>query len=574
MNEKKIKALENALLRAKNSRKQAEEILERKSLELYKVNQKLASTNKMMELLLDDKSAQMNIIFENSSLGIFLSSKGTLIETNHAIETLLGYNKEELNDLSIKEVTHPNDLENTIDFIVKLNAGVVNSFSGKQRYRRKDGTYIVCKTNISNVKDGQGNVKYQVVILEDISLLERQSRMLLALNNLSKSILGKRDLYEIAWEIAKNTAKELRLEDCVVYMANHETKTLKQIAVFDNKLDENSSIINKIIIPFGVGIVGNAVASETSILVNDTSKDSRYIVDDESRNSELAVPIIANNKVIGVLDSEHTDKNYFKPEHQEVFENIASLASAQFNSAISLQKEVEAQQEKNRLLVKLEKSNDELKNFAHVVSHDLKSPLRSMSALISWIMEDNQENFDEESKRNLDLLLGKIDKMDHLINGILEYSSIDKVGHIQQEVDVNKTIEEILQILHIPAHFSILVKRKFPTLQTNKFKIQQLFQNLISNAIKYNDKKEGIVTVDVVEKSNTYVFSVQDNGMGIDKKYHNKIFEVFETLGEATKESTGIGLSIVKKIVGILQGSIWLESELGKGTTFYIALKK
>jgi PAS domain S-box-containing protein len=574
MNEKKIKALENALLRAKNSRKQAEEILERKSLELYKVNQKLASTNKMMELLLDDKSAQMNIIFENSSLGIFLSSKGTLIETNHAIETLLGYNKEELNDLSIKEVTHPNDLENTIDFIVKLNAGVVNSFSGKQRYRKKDGTYIVCKTNISNVKDGQGNVKYQVVILEDISLLERQSRMLLALNNLSKSILGKRDLYEIAWEIAKNTAKELRLEDCVVYMANHETKTLKQIAVFDNKLDENSSIINKIIIPFGVGIVGNAVASETSILVNDTSKDSRYIVDDESRNSELAVPIIANNKVIGVLDSEHTDKNYFKPEHQEVFENIASLASAQFNSAISLQKEVEAQQEKNRLLVKLEKSNDELKNFAHVVSHDLKSPLRSMSALISWIMEDNQENFDEESKRNLDLLLGKIDKMDHLINGILEYSSIDKVGHIQQEVDVNKTIEEILQILHIPAHFSILVKRKFPTLQTNKFKIQQLFQNLISNAIKYNDKKEGIVTVDVVEKSNTYVFSVQDNGMGIDKKYHNKIFEVFETLGEATKESTGIGLSIVKKIVGILQGSIWLESELGKGTTFYIALKK
>lgn len=418
------------------------------------------------------------------------------------------------------------------------------------------------------------NVKYQVVILEDISLLERQSRMLQALNNLSKSILGKRDLYEIAWEIAKNTAKELRLEDCVVYMANHDTKTLKQIAVFDNKLDKDSRIINNITVPFGKGIVGDTVVKGKSFLVNDTSKDPRYIVDDLSRYSELSVPIIANNKVIGVLDSEHPDKHYFKPEHQEIFENIASLASAQFNSAISLQKEVEAQQEKNRLLVKLEKSNDELKNFAHVVSHDLKSPLRSMSALISWIMEDNHGNFDADTKKNLDLLLGKIDKMDHLINGILEYSSIDKAGHIQQEVDVNKTIEEILQILHIPTHFNIEIKQEFPKLQTNKFKIQQLFQNLISNAIKYNDKAEGHVIIDVMEKSDTYVFSVQDNGMGIAKKYHNKIFEVFETLGEATKESTGIGLSIVKKIVGVLQGSIWLESELGRGTTFYIALKK
>ncbi|NQY05760.1 MAG: PAS domain S-box protein [Flavobacteriaceae bacterium] len=574
MSEEKIRALEKALLRAKEARKQAEDILEKKSLELYETNQKLASTNKMMELLLDDKSAQMNIIFENSSLGIFLSSKGTLIETNHAIELLLGYTKEELNKLSISEVSHPNDLKYNLEFVDKLNSGEVNTFTGKQRYRKKDGTYILCKTHITNVKDGAGNVKYQVVILEDISLLERQSRMLLALNNLSKSILGKRDLFEIGWEIARNTAKQLKLEDCVVYIANQEHQILEQIAAFDNKLDENLAILNQINIPFGKGIVGEVYNTGKPIVVNDTSKDSRYIIDDKSRLSELAVPIIANQTVIGVLDSEHSEKDYFKPEHLETFSNIANLASAQFNSAISLKKEMEAQQQKNQLLIELEKSNDELKNFAHVVSHDLKSPLRSMSAIIAWIMEDNEEKFDQKTQNNLDLLLNKMDKMDHLINGILKYSSIDKIDHLQQEVDFNKVIQEILQILHIPEHIVIEIRNPLPTLKNNKFKIQQLFQNLISNAIKYNDKEKGVVTIDVSEKESSYLFLVQDNGIGIDKKYHKKIFDVFETLEETSNESNGIGLSIVKKIVDVLQGNIWLESEPRKGTTFFIELKK
>ena len=134
--------------------------------------------------------------------------------------------------------------------------------------------------------------------------------------------------------------------------------------------------------------------------------------------------------------------------------------------------------------------------------------------------------------------------------------------------------QEILQILHIPEHIVIEIRNPLPTLKNNKFKIQQLFQNLISNAIKYNDKEKGVVTIDVSEKESSYLFLVQDNGIGIDKKYHKKIFDVFETLEETSNESNGIGLSIVKKIVDVLQGNIWLESEPRKGTTFFIELKK
>ena len=574
MSAEKTKILERALKREKEARKQAEKILESKSLELFKTNEKLGSVNKMMEALLEDKSSQMNIIFENSSLGIFLSSKGQLLETNQALHKMLGYKKEELTKLSVIDVSHPDDIHETLDFVNKLDQGLISQFSVKKRYKRKDGIYIICKTNISNVRDINGNIKYQVVLLEDISTSERNSRMLKTLNNLSSSILGKRDLFDISWEIANNISSHLKLQDCVIYLYNHKKNILIQTASLENKTDLNNNIKDPLTIKPGEGIVGTVAKTGKHILINDTSKDHRYIIDDQHRLSELAVPIIANNIVIGVIDSENSQKNYFKKEHIEVFKNIANLASAQFNSAISLENEKQALVEKNKLVLKLEKSNDELKNFAHVVSHDLKSPLRSMSALISWIQEDNHSKFDPETNNNFEKLLKKVDKMDHLINGILKYSSIDKVNENHQNIDLHKIIEDLIQTIHIPNHFSIKISSRLPKLYTNKFRIHQLFQNLISNAVKYNDKKNGVIIIDVLDKKDHFLFSIKDNGIGIDKKYHTKIFEVFETLEEPDDNSTGIGLSIVKKIITLLNGRIWLESSIGLGTTFFFEIKK
>lgn len=574
MPEEKIIILERAIAREKEARRQAEKILELKSLELFKLNEKLGSTNKMMEALLEDKSSQMNIIFENSSLGIFLSSKGQLLETNQALHKILGYTKDELANLSVIDVSHPHDIDKTLEFVSDLDNGFINQFSVKKRYKRKDGSYIICKTNISNIKDHNGTVKYQVVLLEDITSSERNSRMLKTLNNLSSSILGKRDLFDISWEIANNISSHLKLQDCVIYLYNHKKNTLTQTASLGNKTDLNNNIKDPLTIKPGEGIVGTVAKTGKHILINDTSKDHRYIVDDKHRLSELAVPIIANNIVIGVIDSENSQKNYFKKEHIEVFKNIANLASAQFNSAISLENEKQALIEKNKLVLKLEKSNDELKNFAHVVSHDLKSPLRSMSALISWIQEDNHSKFDAETNDNFEKLLKTVDKMDHLINGILKYSSIDKVNESFQNIDLHKVVEDLIQTIHIPKNFSVKIKSHLPNLYTNKFRIHQLFQNLISNAVKYNDKKNGVIIIDVIEKSEHFHFSIKDNGIGIDKKYHTKIFEVFETLEASHNNSTGIGLSIVKKIITMLNGKIWLESIVGEGTTFYFEIKK
>jgi len=228
--------------------------------------------------------------------------------------------------------------------------------------------------------------------------------------------------------------------------------------------------------------------------------------------------------------------------------------------------------QKENLLKKLEKSNEELQDYAHIVSHDLKSPLRSINALISWLKEDYKNVIDDQGLQNFKLIEDKIEKMDHLIDGILSYSSIDEKHSKNSQTDLNETITNIRKILFLPDHIKIEIKNKLPILNVDSIRIQQLFQNLISNAITHIDKPIGIIEIDFEDKIDYYQFSVKDNGVGISKEYHSKIFEIFQSVSE--NESTGIGLSIVKKIVQLYQGNIWLESELGKGTTFYFTLNK
>jgi len=228
--------------------------------------------------------------------------------------------------------------------------------------------------------------------------------------------------------------------------------------------------------------------------------------------------------------------------------------------------------QKENLLRKLAKSNEELQDYAHIVSHDLKSPLRSITALISWLKEDYKNIIDESGIENFKLIEDKLEKMDHLIDGILSYSSIDEKHSKNQKIDLNETIEIIKNIIFVPDYIRIEVNHKLPTINVDPIRIQQVFQNLISNAINHNDKPNGYVQISYTDKQNHHQFSVADNGIGISKEYHQKIFEIFQSVSE--DESTGIGLSIVKKIVGLYNGKVWLESELGKGTTFYFTIKK
>lgn len=256
------------------------------------------------------------------------------------------------------------------------------------------------------------------------------------------------------------------------------------------------------------------------------------------------------------------------PRYNEKGEVIGSIG---IHLDITQQKELALQKE--RLLHELERSNMGLQEYAHVVSHDLKSPLRSISALASWLAEDYQEKLGSDGMAQLGLMQDKIAVMDNLITGILKYSSIgsDKVAF--ETFNVRELIEEIKGSIFWPEHIALNFESTLPAIKADKTQIQQLFQNLLSNAITYNDKAKGLIEIGVEENPQYWKFFIKDNGMGIKNEYHQKIFEVFQSIGNKPF-ATGIGLSIVKKVVQNHSGHISLESELGKGTTFYFSIKK
>jgi len=233
---------------------------------------------------------------------------------------------------------------------------------------------------------------------------------------------------------------------------------------------------------------------------------------------------------------------------------------------------IEMNKQKESLLDELAHQNQELSDYAHMVSHDLKSPLRSIDALTAWLKEDYKDQLGDDGNKSINLIRNNVEKMDTLINGILEYSTIGKNRIDVYDVDTNALIDDILDIIQVPAHIEI-TKSDLPIIKGDKYRLQQLFQNLIGNAISYNDKENGKVEIGVADKTNFWEFYVKDNGKGIEDLYFEKIFKTFEKL-ENNENSTGIGLSIVKKIVDLYGGKIWLTSKLNEGTTFYFTLKK
>jgi len=218
----------------------------------------------------------------------------------------------------------------------------------------------------------------------------------------------------------------------------------------------------------------------------------------------------------------------------------------------------------------LAERNDELDQFAYVASHDLKAPLRAIANLSEWIEEDLMGQISSENKKQMRLLRQRVHRMDALLNGLLEYSRIGRVPTQIETVNVGALLAGVIETIAAPTAFMILiVSAEMPTLKARKMLLKQVFTNLIDNAIKHHPRESGVVKIWSIDLGDRYEFAVEDDGNGIDSMFHEKIFTVFQTLeSRDTKESTGIGLSIVEKIVETEGGKIRLESEVGKGSIF------
>lgn len=214
-------------------------------------------------------------------------------------------------------------------------------------------------------------------------------------------------------------------------------------------------------------------------------------------------------------------------------------------------------------------TNQELDNFAYVASHDLRSPLRGISNLAQWVQEDCMDVINEDSKRNLKLMEKRVEVMDKLLSDLLEYSRIGRVAPEIEPIDCQHLVEEIFGMVENESLVDLRIAQPLPSIQSVKTPLMQVLLNLITNAIKYNDKgQDGWVEVDFTNRDGVLEFSVSDNGIGIDPKHFHRIFQMYQRVSKLKKQGSGMGLALVKKNVENCGGSITVESELGSGSIF------
>jgi signal transduction histidine kinase len=216
----------------------------------------------------------------------------------------------------------------------------------------------------------------------------------------------------------------------------------------------------------------------------------------------------------------------------------------------------------------LKRKNQELDQFAQIVSHDLKTPLRGIDNVITWMEEDHSREFTPKVKEYITLIKGRVERTESLIGGILSYAKIGKETQPKEMVNVDELIDEVVETSVVNQDIKI-TKGPMPNLFTERLPLLQVFSNLISNAVKHHDKLNGTVSITHIEHEDRYEFLVEDNGPGISPQYHSKIFMIFQTLKESNGiTNTGVGLAIVKKILDERDQQINITSIPGVGTTF------
>lgn len=406
------------------------------------------------------------------------------------------------------------------------------------------------------------------------------------INDFSFSLIGHQSLDDLLWSIAKDVVAKMDLVDCVIYLYDKKNRILVQRAAHGKQKAKKSVVIDAITIPIGKGIVGSVAQLGVSEIIKDTRKDNRYIQDDAFRLSEISVPIKYNSEILGVIDSEHPDPNYFTEEHLSILNTIAAISASKIVHTRALddlkehkkQLEEEVKEKTNqleKLVQNLKRSNSDLEQFAHAVSHDLKEPLRTICGFMGLVKKKEKDSLSTEGLEFIDLAIGGGIRMQNLLEGLLSYSKVS-VGDERKLLSIKDLLEEVKANLdaQIKRDNATVVFEGDSTVFGNPIQLSQLFQNLLSNAIKFSKKDQApFIHISSKKQGNRVHFEFKDHGIGIAKECQERVFDLFSK-GNASSEyeGDGIGLSLCKKIVEQHNGAIYVKSQLGKGTIFYFSL--
>lgn len=500
---------------------------------------------KTIESALLENEKRYRSIFENALDGIMILDKeGQILDANTAALWILRYSKaKDMIGTPFTRLLH--DEENyTFQYIQQqilthgsiefesecqtLEGGIVPvNVRGKVFCDQTDSNYLIILSDISERKKSEQELKQSEALSRQFF---QQYPIGTALTNPDGSIHLINPACEKEWGVKQSTLK------------NRQYNILK---------DKNFTKT-----PATLALISKALSGETVYF-----DDIEYQPGPQSNTKWI--------RVIGFpIKDESGELIHSVFTHQIVSREVEALREIELHRR-HLQEMVEQRTRD------LETANEELQNFAYIVSHDLKAPLRAIIQLSNWLTNDYQDKLNAEGNKQLLLIGNRANRMNDMIEGILQYSRIGRTQEEWETVNLKSLVDDIIDLLAPPENLKFVVSENLPTVRCQKIRVSQVFQNLIDNAIKYIDKADGLIQVGVKENKDNWQFFVKDNGPGIRLNHQQRIFQMFQTLhNKEDINSTGIGLPLVKKIIEQWQGVLWLESIPEQGSCFQFTLPK
>ncbi|WP_020213864.1 PAS domain S-box protein [Flavobacterium rivuli] len=507
------------------------QILRKQELTTLEFKEQLKINTEQKEELKRDREElnRLSLVASNNDNAIiFTHPNAEIFWCNDAYVKLTGFTIEEIIGKTPVEIgrTHLTDDEALTEMVGHFYKG--ESFDVEIAHGKKDGSYFWTRAQGQPIYDENGKVVQYFAMIQDMTDEKEREEQLVIL-----SLIAQKNMNAVIICNSDGTTEWVN-------------PSLNLLTGYSNK-----------------ELIG--INPSTLLSGPDTNPETlAYVYDQLSKGEPFNCEIVNYHK---------SGRKYWIRVQGQGLYNANGELTRFFAIEEDITNKKSLEEQKEELLRSLEKSNRELEDYAQIVSHDLKSPLRSINSLIAWIKEENEGNLAESTLEYFGMIDNKLEKMEHLIQGVLTYSKIDKTDIAKENVDTHEIISNIISMIHIPANILVSINGPLPVIRADRFRTQQLFQNLISNAVAYIDKTEGYVEVGAKETDDAVTFYVSDNGMGIAKENHEKVFKIFQSLAKNEK-STGLGLSIVKKIIENYKGKIWIESEKGKGTTFYVEIPK
>jgi PAS domain S-box-containing protein len=523
-------------------------------------------------------------LIEQAADGIFIADReGRYRRVNQSGAAMLGFAPDELVGKPITALLAETDGARLHQIQQRLSEPGQRHI-GEWQLKRKDGAYLPVEINAQILPDGRW-----LAIVRDST--ERKA--------FEEQLAAHARQQAVAARLGQEALRE---EDLSHFMNVVVQEVVETLAVDFCKLSELSADGSQLLLRAGwgwrPGLIGTAILGTEAhsqsgytlltsepVIVTNMKTETRFTASDILMEHGVVSGVSCvigdpHEHPFGVLGAHTRQERHFTEDEVNFLQSVANLVAytVQRKEAEVALRQLNATLEERvaERTAELERSNQELDQFAYVASHDLKAPLRAIDNLATWITEDTSGLLPAPSREHLMKLRSRVNRMEHLLDDLLTYSRVGRNHSTEEAVDVNQLLKNIIELLGAPAGFVITVAPAIPTLRTPRAPLELVFRNLINNAIKHHDQPtQGRITVTFEECAKVVRFTVADNGPGIDPQFHERIFGMFQTLHPRDEiEGSGMGLAIVKKTVEYWGGTITVDSQPGQGATFHFSWPK